>query len=356
MNESLAFMCRNWWYIGGSSLVGLFLIVQFWPAGITGYGKLMPMRMAILQNRDGLISFSTINFLTGKQEEQCLVQIDRGETMCLRLPPTPADRRTIRSRDTLAVITSSATEEQLALLQGEWAVAQATLEAERSGEKQQIIEGFRQRLQLARVQWQAKKRSHQRVAELYEKGLTTEELYDVSAAELSGLQLQCQAAQSDLAAAESGVKPSLLHSLHSRVSALQAQISALEQHKNQLSFTAPFDGRLSTFLGSDTLLTVSDHRRSVLLLPIRMTDREAVQPGAAVSCRFSAGRQTFLATVHRIERELYYLQGQPMVTVVAVLQQPAGDLPDGAIGRYRIAGQSWLHRLRSSFLFARGWF
>lgn len=349
-------MRGKWWYIGGFLLAGLLLVVQFWPAGITGYGKLLPMQMAILQNSDGLIFFSTINFLTGRQEEQCLVQIDRGETMRLRLPPTPSDRMNIRSRDTLAVITSSAADEQLALLQGEWAVARATLEAERSGEKQQIVEGFRQRLELVRVQWEAKKRSHQRVTELYEKGLTTEELLDVSAAELSGLQLQYQATRSDLAAAETGVKPSLLRSLHCRVTALQAQINALEQHKSQLSCIAPFDGRLSTFLGSDTLLTVSDHPGSVLLLPIRMTDREAVQPGATVTCRFTAGRQRLLATVHRIDREIYYLQGQPMVTVVAMLRPPAGDLPDGAVGRCRIAGKPWLHGPRSCLSFLGAWF
>ncbi|NLP12743.1 hypothetical protein GX408_20265 [bacterium] len=342
-------MRRKWRYIGGFSLAGLFLLMQFWPTGIAGYGKLMPMRMAILQNNNGLISFTTINFLTGRQEEQCLIQIDRGETMRLRLTPTPAGRMNIRNRDTLAVITSSATDEQLALLRGEWAVAQATLEAEQSGEKQQIIEGLRQRLQLARVQWQAKKRSHQRVAELYEKGLTTEELFDASAAELRGLQLQCQAAQSDLAAAETGVKPSLLRSFHNRVTALQAQINALERHKNQLSCTAPFDGRLSTFLGSDTLLTVSDHPCSVLLLPIRMMDGNAVQPGVSVTCRFNAGKQTHSATIHRINWELYYLQGRPMITAVAMLQQPAGDLPDGAICRYRIGGSSWFHRLRFCF-------
>ncbi len=341
---------KKWWCGGGLALALLFITVQSMQSTIAGYGKLLPAQMAVLQNKDGLVSFYTINYVTGKQEDLCVIQIERGEMLQLHMSPALNDQHMMTRDDTVAVIRSSATEEQIVLLRGELQVAQATLAAERTGEKSEVIDSYRHRLELARSQMQAKERSHQRIAELYKKDLTTADLYDISASELEALKLEAKTAQCDLNAITSGVKPSMQHMLQCKVAALEDQLAVLHEHKKRLSLLAPFTGRLSTFIASDTLLTISDSSRYVVLLPVRLADMEAVQPGAVVHCRFGSRQQTAAGAICKIKRDIFYLNSQPMVTAVAVLQQPYGDWPDGMVCKYEISCHSRLTRLISAGL------
>jgi hypothetical protein len=341
-----------WWCGGGLALAVAFIVAQAMQSTIAGYGKLMPIQMAILQNKDGLVSFSVINFLTGRQDDLCIVQIERGEMLRLHMSSPTVDQTTMCKNDTIASMSSSATNEQLALLHGELGVALSKLEAERSGEKPEVINAYRNRMELARTKMEAKERSHLRLTELFKKDLTSEDLYDISANELQVMRLQTKAAQCDLDAIKTGVKPSMERMLQSQITALQEQMNVLNEHKDRLSLLAPFNGRLSTFIASDTLLTISDLSRGVLLLPVRLADMEAVRPGAVVRCRLSAGVRELEATVCRVKRDIFYFHSQPMVTAVAVLQQPVVNLPDGAVCKYKISSRPYLQRLLSdgSFL------
>jgi hypothetical protein len=333
-------------YIAGLLLAAALIAGQLCHHTITGYGKLMPMQQALLLNTiDGQVSFSSTNYLTGHIDALCLVQIERGEMQRLQMQPALLDQAVVEANDTLAVISSSALEEQLTALAGELAVARSTLAAEQSGEKAETIAVYQHRLEQAQAGAAEKERACQRLELLYEKKLTSFDLYDAARSAMEIAQAQFKLAESELAAINTGVKPKQVQLLQTQVSSLEKQIDLLKKRKNNYCILAPFAGRVATYFSSDTLLAVSAASPSVLLLPVRAADRQWVRPGAQVRCWDTNAGIAIEATVHRIKQEVFILNAQPMITVIAVPSQQPLAAPVGAIVKYAIACPASLSRL-----------
>ena len=106
-----------------------------------------------------------------------IVQFERGESMNFHLVQSILSRSTISKGDTVAIMYSSRLQERLTKLKGELLIAQADLVAKSTGEKQQLIEEVRKKVEYTEAKIQQKKIYFIRAQELFGKSYISKEEY-----------------------------------------------------------------------------------------------------------------------------------------------------------------------------------
>lgn len=315
----------------GVLLVVALATVQF-PHSISLHGKIMPAQRWILTRAEnGQVSYMTVNYMTGMQDGYYTNQMERGEIVSLKLQPELARRDRVRYQDTMAVLTSSDAEEQMAALKGERDIATADLIASRTGEKQSVIEVYRHRLEQARSVAEEKKNIAERAGKLYEKKLISLEECEVAANAARVAQAEVESAMAQLTDMRTGVKPEEIQLLEARIESLNRQIEIKGKRIKSYTILAPFSGAIETLVHSDTLLILSDDSKHMVLMPVRPADCSALHPGMTVTCRTVDTGESFSAIIRRIGLELHYVNGESSRLVVAELDRTPTRLSPGSI-------------------------
>ena len=137
------------------ALVGVLFLPISVPLRLVVPGKIMPAReWTLLRDQEGSIGALLRDHTQGTVQSYALNRFERGDVVRLTLHPAIRPRVYVEAGDTIASISSSETERQLAQLTGELSTVLASLEVYASGEKVSIVD--KARTQLARAEEQAR--------------------------------------------------------------------------------------------------------------------------------------------------------------------------------------------------------
>lgn len=327
----------------GGLLVPAVVVVAVWapieiPRSITTYGKVWPQRQWILERAaDGQLTQMTVDYRTGFREDYSVHEIDRGETLRFRFHPALAWQNRIAQGDTIGAMVSSSTQERLVALQGELDVAVAALQANLTGEKGAVVREYESRLALAKEKAREVQKKHDRMADLFEKQLIAIEDFEAVQSELRLSNIDIALASAQLEVARTGQKAEQIQLLRSEIEGLKREIGTLQDRMGHYTLLAPFDGSVSTFYASDTLLTLSDTRSHLVLCPVKCRDRRRVALGQTVDVRLLGDSNWREGRLVSVKNETQFLMNEfVFVAVVELLDAGQEPPPAGSVARCRI--------------------
>ncbi len=327
-------MSRRALLAGGILLVGLLLLFTLplrIPYAIKAPGKILPAREWILaKGTDGRLMTTLVDHELGLTRSYAVSQFERGDVMHFSLHAALASGATVAAHDTVGLVYSSDTERQLARLHGELSATQASLELNRSGEKEAVVAEARQQLAHARAAAEEYHKTLQRQKALYEQRLIAQEEYDLAQGQSRLYAIAIAIAEAKLQSVQSGAKKEQLEFIHAQIAALQAEIEVLQRRATMgFTLTAPFAGVAQRALSGDTLLVLADHSKYVLLMPVRWSERKYLVHQQTVLLRARELLHLPQAELLKVEPTAYNLHGRPALLATALLEDDTGELAPG---------------------------
>ena len=180
----------------------------------------------------------------------------------------------IDKNDTVAIIYSNENERQIENLKGEIDAAKASLSLNLTGEKEAVIDQEIKNLDYAVKQADEQKKVLDRFKVLYEKGLVSQEEYEISKGTYDLYLINIAISKARLKTVETGAKQEQIEFLKTQINSMENELAILQKRFKGFTVTAPINGVVSRKTNSDTLMVISDISEYVLLCPVKVKDKK----------------------------------------------------------------------------------
>ncbi len=302
------------------------------PHSLNIFAEVHPLqKWQIVKGTDGQLTSALIDYETGFSNTFGVTQFQRGESMVFSFSASMKNKKEINAGDSVGVIRSSDVEENIVRLEGELSVAQAELEANRTGEKQPLITEAKNRLEFAKAKLGQKKDTFQRNEQLYKKGFLPQESYETDLWEIKQLEIEISIYQSQLEAITSGLKPETLKLLESKVIALSKDLETVKKRSKNFSVISPINGIVNRSFSSDTILSVVNLDKVVMNVPLKIAYRNSLKEGESISVRFINYPEPFQAKVLSISNEVKMLNSEQVIVAAILINNSGKQLLPGMV-------------------------
>ncbi len=329
---------RTGWAVGVVILLlGLFALPIRVPYSVAVPGKVLCAKeLVVTLNTDGGIVTSVVNRTSGVTQQYAVAQFSRGDAMQFVLNGSLAAGSAVRVGDTLGVVRSSENERELERLRGELGSASASLASTISGEKQSVVDEARQQVEHAKKQAEELKAVHARSRLLYERGLISQQEYELAERRASVSGIDVAIAESRLESVSTGAKKEQAEFVRAQIKSLQREIAVLEARERGYSLLSAVSGVVMQMGASDTLLVVSDTTEYVVVMPVPLRERLSVVPSQHVRLVASEIDDIPSAVMIAVDKTIHTLNGQQVVMATAQLERSGGALLHGLLARCSI--------------------
>lgn len=321
--------------IVGSAVAALLVVPIRIPFSVSGYGTIAPASKWVLQKgADGQLIASTYNYVSGVSGGFSVVEFERGETIHFTLNPAVVADGSVSAGDTIGTIRSTEAAERLTELTGQLATARATLAAASVGEKASLVREAEQRLMHARAEAEEHSRQFARLETLFDKGIVSQQEYEIAKGEVALLNIEVAVAESQLQAVSTGDKREQIELIQSRIGALQQEIDILRERLHSFAITSPFTGILSRVRASDTLLVISDTTAYVALMPVRWSAYPYLAQAQDVSIDLQGLSGSATGKLAVVGKESQFVGGKPVLVAAALVTASSANLVPGMVVRW----------------------
>jgi hypothetical protein len=317
-------------------LLAAFLLPVEMPRSIKARGTVAFAReWALLRNDNGQIVSLLRDNRAGSVQHCSMMQVQRGDAMSFKLSDNLRDGL-VTQGDTVGYILSHALLQQITSLEGELAIAEASLLAARSGEKVSLVDEARQHLALAQAALHEQEQLHARQVELYARELISDETYELSANRRQQLRIAADIADAALRSALTGLKPEQIRASEAQVEALRDRLEQYRQLMRQHTFIAPVSGMQRPSWAVDTLLIIGDMTELLLIVPIELADLEKLSPGSRVTFTIPTTQLQGSAVVEYIDRNVRYFGRRAVVSIIARIDQADALVGSGMLAECKV--------------------
>jgi len=307
------------------------------PYSVKAYGKVVPIQKWVLtMGTDGQLIVKTFDYERGMSDECTVSQFDRGETMSFSVHPSVSVNGFVNAGDTLGLIHSSSTEQEITELRGELATAQATLAAESSGDKLSVIEEANLRLDHARIAVAEQQRVLNRLKHLVSQNLVSLEEYEAAESAAQLLKVEVSIAESQLTAARTGEKPEQINLIRQQIEALENEIGIVEKRMAAFTITSPIDGKIGRASFMDTLLVLYDTSSFVAFVPIKFSECEYVAEHQSVEISVDGSPSDLTGQLTSVDKEVHLLNGEQTVLAAAIIGESSENIFPGMVAKCKI--------------------
>jgi hypothetical protein len=328
-------LSRPWVY---SSLIilALLFLTSALPISLTwtvdAPGKILPAREWLLtKHLEGGVLATLSDYLQGSVENYAVLSINRGDAIRFNVISSLRPGDPLSAGDTVVKIYSYELAREFYRLSGELAVAKSSLAAVKSGEKEAITEEAERAVSLAKEKAELQSQIFARQDSLYKRNLISPEEFELARSAAQTTAIEVAIADARLQTVQTGAKPEQIHLIESQIASLEAQMRALSRQIGALTLVSPFSGTFQSSPGTDTMLTVEDTAR-VILMPIPIKHLGQVAPGQLVKVRIPRQRESYKGTVVRVDQRVKIVNGTQVVMAVATLNGRVNSLPTNLIG------------------------
>jgi hypothetical protein len=258
-----------------------------------------------------------------------VTEFQRGDMASFRIFPEIYSKETIQKGDTIGIISSQYEQGRYLQLQGELNLQKKLLQVYATGEKQDQIKIANQRIDLARQEYETQQRITERNRVLFEKSYIPEEEYELSVNDLNIKKQNYLIAESEFVALSSGAKQEQLDYVMANITALEHQLSHLESIMQGFVITSPVSGRVSKQQGPwietnhETILSVADMEKSLLIIPIDVYNTPYIMPGQQIIFSSPISKKSFEAIIIDIDNASQMIWGRQKVFITAMVSPEA---------------------------------
>ena len=297
-----------------------FLPIQY-PYKITSAGKILPAKSWIVSkgNSGQLISFLQ-NREKGVVDNYSVKEFERGDDIHLQLKEDFKIGKTIKEKDTVGFIYSNVIEMELARLQSELNVAKSTLDFNLTGEKESLIREAEENLKFYVSQAETQKKILERQKALREKNLISQEEYELTLNQAELNDISIAIAKARLESVSTGAKKEQIDLINSQIQSLEKQISVLRKRYTGYNLVSPINGVVSSLISGDTLFTISDNHKFIVMIPVKMGEVEFVKIDSEVEINYPLTNESQIGKIILIDNSVHNLSGQQVIFAVASIE------------------------------------
>jgi hypothetical protein len=324
------------WVYSGLIILALLSLALVLPISlnwtIDGPCKVFPAREWLLtKNEEGGVLATLSDNLQGSVENYAVLSIVRGDAFRFDVNPSLKPGDPLNAGDTVVRVFSHELAREFHRLSGELAVAKSSLAMVKSGEKEAITQEAERALSLAKERAEVQQQIFARQDSLYNRNLISPEEFELarSAAQTSAIEVAI--AEARLQTVRTGAKPEQIRLIESQIASLEAQMRALSRQVGALTLVSPFSGTFQSSPGTDTLLTLEDTAR-VILMPIPIKHLGRIGSGQFVKVRIPRQSESYEGAVVRVDQRVRIVNGAQVVMAVATLNGRVKSLPSNLIG------------------------
>lgn len=302
-------------------------------------GKIIPgHEWQLIRQDDGSITGITRNNIEGLIQNYSAYQIDRGDMIWFRANPGMRTGMQLSPRDTLGIFTSSFLHEELADLQGQLEIAYATMEVNRTGEKSSLLEEAQNTYELNVEKAKVQKQILERQTSLFADNLVSNQDYDIIKGQTRVAELEVRAAEARLQSLKTGAKVEEINLNRVRIQAIERNLATLKNRINRSYLISPVSGDLHLEIANDTLMTISDTMR-VVILPVPIEYFNEITIGQKVSVREPYNGVTLYGKVIRVEKIFRFIARKQVFLATTLLEESDSGLPVNMIVSARIEAE-----------------
>lgn len=302
------------------------------PYEMSSYAQVYPQQKWILsKGTDGQIISSLIDFTSGGPNEFNITQFDRGETVSFGIAASIKGKSELIAGDTIAKIYSSQISERIMIAEGKLVVARASLHSQSAGEKDALIKEAKTRLDYSKEKVNENKSLFQRKEQLFERGLISQEEFDIQKWELKLSGIEENIYRSQLEALTTGVKSEEINLLNSNIDALNSELIFLKDRNSKLAIVSPINGIISPTLSEDTLLTVLNVENVVLNIPVKVNEAGYFRTGDSLKLLLETPAKKFSGKLLSITKEVKILNNEQVLFLGVLVNNKNQKLVPGMV-------------------------
>lgn len=289
-------------------------------------GKVLPNKEWIIyKGTDGRLTSLLTNYKTGINQSYDVTLFDRGDAMKFSFNSALHSGSSINSNDTIAVVYSNEIERQIESLKGQIASARASLTLNETGEKESIVNQEKNNLEYAIRQAEEQKKLLDRTEVLYNKGLVSQEEYEIVSGGYDLYDINIAISKARLDAVETGVKKEQIELIKSQIIFLEKELMVMQRRFKGFTITSPINGIVSRKTNSDTLMIISDVSKFIVLCPVKVNDKKFISDSAQIDIVFGS-KQNMTAHVYEIDNNVKIVNGLQVVTVTSEIDESNKDI------------------------------
>ncbi|HVO74131.1 MAG TPA: hypothetical protein VMT35_08915 [Ignavibacteriaceae bacterium] len=276
--------------------------------------------LLVTRNRNGQLLTILRNNITGTSESFSVLEFERGDNAKFYINPRITMGCIISKYDTIGSIYSNELEYSLTSLKGELNVAQSLLNQSITGEKESLIKEAKENLDLAIKKTELEKKLFYRAQQLHEKGLISDQEFELSQNTLGLDETAEKVAEAKLQTVLTGEKKEQIEMVKSQIAALQKQVIILEKKSAGFNLLSPIKGFVRWVPDGDTLLIISDTSSYVISFPVPLVKKNYIDSKTCIKIIPPSGEEDITAESKRIDGSIEYLSLKPVVLGQAVIK------------------------------------
>lgn len=246
--------------------------------------KLIPSKENIISmGNDGSLFNILADYKKGIRSDITVLSIERGDSWSFSINERIKSGDLVTRGDTIGSVVSSNLTLELETYRGRLEELKALYEETAAGLKKEDVKIFENELEYARRQFGEHTILLKRYSALAEKNLISYEDYEIEKGKNELFKIQIEIAQSRLNSALIGMKPASLASIKTQIQSAGNNLKQLMNKLKRFTITAGIDGIIERVITGDTLAVLSDYSEYVLLIPVRLTDRDLIKMGQRLS-------------------------------------------------------------------------
>jgi hypothetical protein len=290
-------------------------------------GKILPSKEWIIyKGSDGRLTSQLINYKTGISQSYDVNLFDRGDAMQFAFDTSLYSGSQIIANDTIAVVYSNEIERQIENLKGQIISAKASLSLNLTGEKQTVIDQENKNLEYAIKQAEEQKKILDRMRALYEKGLVSQEEYEIAKGSYDLNNINISISKARLQTVATGAKQEQIGLIKSQIISLESELAVLQKRFEGYTILSPLTGIVNRKTNSDTLMTISDVSEYILINPVKVNDKRFISESAQVDIYANGRKQNVRAFIYEIDNSVKIVGGIQVVTVTSEVKGMSIDL------------------------------
>jgi len=295
-------------------------------------GKLLPEKEWIIyKGTDGRLTTLLTNYKTGINQSYDVILFDRGDAMQFAFNSNLHSNASVKQYDTIAYVYSNEIERQIENLKGQIITAKASLYINLTGEKEAIITEAKTSLLYVTKQSQEQKKIVDRLKSLYDRGLTSQEEYEIAKGTYDLYEINILIAKSRLQSVETGTKQEQIEFIKSQIVALEKELSVVRKRFEGFTLLSPIAGTVNRITNSDTLMTISDTSEFILISPIRIRDKKYVNPQQKIDIYLNGKKQNINANIAQMDNKTQIVQGIQIVTATSFIDGKTDEMIPGLL-------------------------
>jgi hypothetical protein len=298
----------------------LFVPVEI-PFDASSIGKILPAQeWKLLQDQTGHLSSVVWDYRSGVVREMGAYQFQSGDFSGFESSVPVSDTSIfIASGDTIVRMYSALQKQELQDLNAEIALYSAQLQAEKTGEKNPIIQEAENKLFFARQDLTLKQKNYDIQKSLYTDGVIAKTEFIKTENDYELAKIQVGIAEKNVETAQTGLKSESLDITKNRIESLKKSVALLRQRGLKLMIRAPFSGYVSPVLLPGEMLTLQSAGEYVVHIPLKVEHLPYLNQQTTIEVTDAQSGKTYPARFLQIAPKVEVLDNKQVVVLLASL-------------------------------------